>query len=421
MDSNLSEKDLLDVSTRCKSFVDLTPDVVRLIFDRCHEQRFEPGSTMMREGDRGDCLMVLLEGSASVNRHDFQGAPRIATLHEFDLLGEMALLTGEARTVDVVAETPVRALVLDIDEFQQVATQHPEMGMVLTHLMAERLGESPVDAFGGKHLDRYQILRCAGRGSMAIVYEALEDGRDERVALKMMSHRLLYEPGALARFEREADLLRALAHENVASIHRQFTAFRTSFIAMEFCDGPNLQAMLEQHGRFGEADTRKIIGQISRALAYIHSAGVIHRDLKPSNVMSTSDGSIKLTDFGLAKPTGLQGSLQVTRSASLLLGTPRYMPPEQFSGGAATAASDVYSLGCIAYELLTGEPPFGGNNFFELVQSKMSFQLPAPGDIGEGVGAEMHWFLSTSLAQEAEERTVDFARLSEWAGPLTAR
>jgi hypothetical protein len=418
MQVNLTEKDLLNVSTQCKSFANLTPDVVRLIFERCHEKWYGAGSKLMSEGDSGDCLMVLLEGSASVTTHDFRGDPRIATLKEFDVLGEMALLTGQTRTVDVVADSAVRALVLDAEEFQEVATEHPEMGMVLTHLMAERLGESSIDALGGKHIDRYRVLRCAGRGSMAVVYEALEDGCTDPVALKMMSHRLLYEPGAMARFRREADLLKVLDHQNIASIDRQFTAYRTSFIAMEFCDGPDLSTLLKTNGRFTEADVRKITGQIAGGLEYMHSKNVIHRDLKPSNVMSTRDGKIKLTDFGLAKPTGLEGSVQITRSGSSLLGTPLYMAPEQLTAGVATRASDIYALGCLSYELLAGAPPCVATNFFELLQGKQDFELPAAAAIGAGVSAEMHGFLRNCLQRERDARSIDFEEIKRWSQPI---
>jgi len=415
MDSHLSEKDLLNVSTRCRSFVSLTPDVIRLIFERCHEARFRPGSWLMHEGDRGDSLMVLLEGSVSLSSRGFRGGrSSIGSLHEFDVLGEMALLTDQVRTVDVIAETPVRALVLDVEEFQEVARQHPEVGMVLTHLMADRLGEGSHDALGGKMIDRYHVHQCAGRGSMAVVYEATEDQRDEPIALKMMSHRLIYEQGAMARFQREAQLLRVLDHENIARVDRQFMAFKTSFIAMEFCDGPVLSNLLAKKGGFPEEQVRGMVGQISQALAHMHSKQIVHRDLKPSNVMSTRDGRIKLTDFGLAKPTGLNAKTSITRDSSVLMGTPLYMSPEQLSGEEGSVETDIYSLGCMTYELLTGRPPFTGNNFFELVQDKLSFRLPDPADIGVGVSEEMHEFLATCLAHDKNDRTVDFDRLASW-------
>jgi len=419
MDPHLSEKDLLNVSTRCKSFVSLTPDVISLIFERCREARFERGSALMHQGDRGDSLMVLLEGSANVTSHGFRnGTESIARLKEFDVLGEMALLTGEDRTVDVFAETPVRALVLDVDEFQDVATKHPEVGMVLTHLMAERLGEASHDALGGKRIDKYQVLSCAGRGSMAVVYKAKQPDQSDPVALKMMSHRLLYEPGAMQRFQREAELLQELDHDNIARVDRQFTAFRTSFIAMEFCDGPVLSRLVEERGGFPESEVRKTIGQVSQALAHMHGKRIIHRDLKPSNVMATQDGCIKLTDFGLAKPTDIDTQTKITRSTSVLMGTPLYMAPEQLSGEEGGTHSDTYSLGCMTYELLTGRPPFTGNNFFELVQDKLSFQLPAPTEIGEGISDDMHEFLTVCLSHDKSERNLDFRQLESWAAPL---
>jgi len=209
-----------------------------------------------------------------------------------------------------------------------------------------------------------------------------------------------------------------LHHENIARVDRQFTAFRTSFIAMEYCDGPDLATLLATGQGFDEDTVRKMTGQISEALAYMHSKGVIHRDLKPSNVMSTRDGRIKLTDFGLAKPTGLDAATGITQSSSSLMGTPLYMAPEQLSGGEATRASDIYSLGCMAYELLTGKPVFEGNNFFELCQDKLSFQLPPADEIGRGISPEMHDFLARCLAHQKEERSLDFEELATWSSSI---
>lgn len=422
MDANLTEADLLNVSTRCKSFVELNPEVVRLILDRCREKRFSRGAALMRQGDPGDSLMLLLEGSAHVSSHGLGDVESsIARLSEFDIFGEMAVLTGQDRTVDVTADTDVRALILDVEEFQRLASEHPELGMVLTRLMADRLGSGSIDAFGGKRVDRYRILDCVGRGSMAVVYKAAEGERETPVALKMMSHRLLYEPGAMARFRREASLLEVLAHPSIARIERQFTAFRTSFIAMEFCDGPDLSSLLAQWGGLPELEVRKAIGQVAGALDYMHGKGIVHRDLKPSNVMSTRGGRIKLTDFGLAKPADQPGQLQVTHSVSSLMGTPLYMAPEQLSGEPATPASDVYALGCLTYELLTGKPLFRGRGLFDLVQNKLSFVLPEPASIGPGVSQELYEFLSNCLVHDRLARRVDLQQVSHWAGDIDTR
>jgi len=410
----------VQISTFCRPFTELPADVLQLVFERSRERNFDAGDFMIRQGDRGDCLMVLLEGSANVSGVEESGHRRsIATLGNFEVVGEMALLTGHARSVDVTAETPVRAMVLDAQEFHALAMQYPQVGVVLTHLMAERLGEQNVDALGGKHVDRYDILSCVGRGAMAVVYKAREEDRAEPVALKMMSHRLVYEPGAMARFQREADVLKGLDHHNIAHVDRRFEAYRTSFIAMEFCDGPVLSTLIERHGGLPEAQVKRVVGQIAAALRYMHEKGVIHRDLKPSNVMSTRHGEIKLTDFGLAKPTETVTSPAITTTGSVLMGTPLYMSVEQFNGQPASEASDVYALGCLGYELLTGRPAFRNTSFMELLQDKVGYKLPprrqlVPG----GVGRDTYEFLETALAEDKDDRSLDLERVASWGRPV---
>ena len=178
-----------DALLESQVFRQLGPELHDQLFSRMTERQYEPGETLIRQGDPGDCLMLLLEGEALVLVHDATSSQQIARFGKGDVVGEMALLTGESRTADVVADTGVRTLVLEVGAFQELAMQHPELGMVLTQLVADRLGEGSLDGLSGKKVGKYEIGRCLGRGAMAVVYEAQEVDTDQRVALKMMSHR----------------------------------------------------------------------------------------------------------------------------------------------------------------------------------------------------------------------------------------
>jgi CRP-like cAMP-binding protein len=263
------------VLARCATFSDLPPEVFDPIVERLRERTYDAGEALIRQGDPGDGLHVMVSGTAVVSlwqpaaplnpsqtsASGAGGGPgataskNIAVFGPGDVVGEMALVTSEPRSADVVATSPVRALWFSAALFENLAVRYPELGVVITNLVAKRLGETSLDGLVGKSIGGYRIVRSVGRGEMAVVYKALgppslpehEQPASERVALKMMSHRLLYERGAAARFQRETATLMRPNHPNVSRVYACFPAFRTSFIAMEFCDGPDLSRLHERH------------------------------------------------------------------------------------------------------------------------------------------------------------------------------
>jgi len=405
----------------CPALDTLSRDAADLVFAEMESHEYEAGESLMEEGAWGDYLFLLTGGTASARSNLAEGGDQhVASFGRGDIVGEMALVTKGPRSATVIADTPVSALALRAGHFEDLASRHPELGVVLTHLIAERLGEQRVDGLGGKLIGTFRIRRCIARGNMGVVYEAEDVRDDEPVALKMMSHRLLYEPGGVRRFQREADILLTLAHPNITRFHERFEALRTSFIAMEYCDGPTLGSVIRTHAPLPESEVRKVIGQIAQALSYLHAQGVVHRDLKPENVITTSDGYVRLTDFGLAKNLNPMGTLS-TSGERPFLGTPIYMAPEQISGRRVTGATDVYALACVALQMLDGRIPFDDSNFAALIMSKMAFQLPSAEDIGTGISSELHDVLAKALSNDIADRTVDLEALAGWAAPLDPR
>jgi serine/threonine protein kinase len=379
---------------------------------------FKTGEMLMRQDDPGDCLLVLLRGSVRVSAHDQSGVVRvIGELDQGQVVGEMALITGESRGADVVAREPVSALALAADEFHALARKHPELGIVLTNLIADGLGRANWDILGGKIFEGYEILQCVGRGGMAVVYEAREAAHDRRVALKMMSHRLVYDVGSLSRFRQEADIVETLDHENIARLFGRFSAYGTHLLVMEFVDGPGLNHFVDQHRPLAEEHVRGIVGQLAAALKYVHGRNLLHRDIKPSNVMLTQEGVVKLMDFGLAKPLVILDDRTITHERALI-GTPSYMAPEQLSGDELDARADVYALACLTYALLTGRRLFDSSNLLELVRSKLSPSLPPADQIGFGVSAEMYEFLGQSLEPSLKDRLSSLDAQVGWSHPV---
>jgi len=402
----------------CEPFRTLRPRLLDQVFSAATERRYEPGESIIRQGQRGDSLFVVVEGEARVLLSDHQGTVRsIATLTRGSVAGEMSLITQEPATADVVAATELRVLVLSAVHFDALAAKNPELTIVLTNLVADRLGRALHDGLGGKVLNGYRIVGCVGRGGMAVVYEATDLQSGERVALKMMSHRLVYQPGAFSRFEREARIVEPLEHDNIARMKGHFPAFRTEFIVMEFCEGATLAELLTRHGAFPEDQAKLVLGQLAGALQFVHERGVVHRDLKPGNVMLTPAGRVKLMDFGLAKEEE-QLTDDTATQLGTVLGTPLYMPPGQMTGDESGTAIDIYSFACIAYELVAGKPLFEGRTTRGLLQDKLTRKVPPAAAIGPGVSPALHELLAGALDNDAENRIESLAGIVSWGGEL---
>ena len=229
----------------------------------------------------------------------------------------------------------------------------------------------------------------------------------------MMSYRLIYDPVALSRFQREAEVLQGFDHANITRLTKVFPAYHTYFLVLELCDGADLRRLVAARGALPEAEVRAILGQLAHALDYVHQRGLVHMDVKPANVMITRDGDVKLTDFGIATPVV---PLDRTSSGDIsVLGTPGFMAPEQLTGGTVDSRTDIYALGCLAYQLLSGRQLFGTTDLFELVQSKLTTTVPRAAEIGGGISAEMHEVLERSLRVKPADRMPSVAPLMAWA------
>jgi serine/threonine-protein kinase len=228
----------------------------------------------------------------------------------------------------------------------------------------------------GQSLGPFYIDKELGHGAMGTVYRALDQETQKKLAIKVIGPALASNPTVLARFEREAKILKKLKHPNIVRLFGTGSYHKTPFYVMEFIDGETLQAVLERRGRFTWEEVVELGKQVCSALQHAHHQGIIHRDLKPSNIMLAPDGTAKLTDFGIAK--GWEGT-QLTATNSTV-GTAAYMSPEQCRGEKnLTHKSDLYSLGVVFYELLTGRRPFEADSALDmfLAHTKASFERPA--------------------------------------------
>ena len=257
-----------------------------------------------------------------------------------------------------------------------------------------------------QQLGRYEILAELGRGAMGAVFRARDPKIDRIVAIKTIA-----VAGADAtsmqkyrqRFFREAQAAGRLSHPGIVTIHDvdEDEATHTPFIVMEYADGQTLYDFVLQSpgGRLPPATALELMEQVAGALHYAHSAGIVHRDIKPANIIVTAEGRTKIMDFGIAKI-----SLSEATLPGQVLGTPAYMSPEQINGKAVDGRSDLFSLGVIAYWLLTGVKPFDGDTLTE-VCAQVAGKNPQPAsEAAPGLGAEYDHFLSRALAKDPAQR-----------------
>jgi Protein kinase domain len=223
--------------------------------------------------------------------------------------------------------------------------------------------------------ERYRIMALAGHGGMGEVYRAEDLKLEQLVALKFLPQALARDAGALARFHSEVRIARQVSHPNVCRVFDIGEMDGLPFITMEFVDGEDLASVVRRIGRLSPERATEIARQICAGLAAAHERGVIHRDLKPANVMLDGAGKIRITDFGLA---GLAASI---RGVDVRAGTPAYMAPEQLAGKEVTAKSDIYSLGLILYEILTGKRAFEAATLPELIKLREQGTVTNPSSI----------------------------------------
>lgn len=226
---------------------------------------------------------------------------------------------------------------------------------------------------GQKINDRYEVIRSIGEGGMANVYLGYDTILDRNVAIKVLRGDLANDEKFVRRFQREALSASSLAHPNIVEMYDVGEDDGTYYIVMEYVDGKTLKQLLKKRGSLTLSEAIDIMSQLTDGMAHAHDSYIIHRDLKPQNIMIKDDGQIKITDFGIAMALN---STQLTQTNSVM-GSVHYLPPEQASGKGCTIKSDIYSMGIIFYELLSGSLPFRGDNAVEIALKHMREPLPS--------------------------------------------
>ena len=226
---------------------------------------------------------------------------------------------------------------------------------------------------GQKINERYEIIKTIGEGGMANVYLANDTILDRKVAIKVLRGDLSNDEKFIRRFKREALSVSNLSHPNIVEVYDVGEEDGNYYIVMEYIDGKTLKQLLQKRGALTLTEVIDIMSQLTDGLSHAHEAYIIHRDIKPQNIMIEDNGLVKITDFGIAMAIN---STQLTQTNSVM-GSVHYLPPEQANGKGSTVKSDIYSLGILMYELLTGSVPFKGDNAVEIALKHMKEKIPS--------------------------------------------
>ena len=257
-----------------------------------------------------------------------------------------------------------------------------------------------MDRYIGRLLDnRYEILEVIGTGGMAVVYKARCHRLNRLVAIKILKDDYTQDEEFRRRFHAESHAVAMLSHPNIVSIYDVSTSDDADYIVMELIDGITLKQYMERKGVLNWKETLHFAIQIGKALEHAHSRGIIHRDIKPHNVMVLKNGSVKVTDFGIARVVSQSNTL--TKEA---LGSVHYISPEQAKGGRVSNCSDLYSLGVVMYEMMTGRPPYDGETPVSVAIQHINGKAPMPSTLNPNIPGGLEQIIMKAMAHEPGDR-----------------
>ena len=257
--------------------------------------------------------------------------------------------------------------------------------------------------------NRYKIIQSIGEGGMANVYLAWDTILEREVAVKILRGDLAEDEKFIRRFQREANSASSLRHPNIVEMYDVGEDSGKYFIVMEYVDGKTLKSLIKKRGALNITESIDIMMQLTSGIACAHDSYIIHRDIKPQNVMILEDGRVKITDFGIAMALN---NNELTQTNSVM-GSVHYLPPEQASGSGSTIKSDIYSLGILMFELLTGKVPFKGDNAVEIAIKHMKDQIPSVCSINNTIPQSVENIILKACAKNPKNRYDSVAEMYE--------
>jgi tRNA A-37 threonylcarbamoyl transferase component Bud32 len=375
------EEGMANRPTKFLQFID--PENRSPFFDGMTYRHIKAGERFVVQGavedtayiiQRGSCL-VIVEKNGELHPVDHYG--------EGDIIGGLGILTGEPRRAHVEAETDLDLWIMTKDQFNEFADKDPDLLNFLTELVADRLDSRRPTAY--RTIGKYVTTDIIGRGAFSIVYKGIHTGLNMPVVIKMMRHDMALYPDFLESFHNEAKTIASLDHDHIVKVYDYDQRYKTLFIVMEYLKGDSLKDMIRRLRIIPPKLAANFLIQICSALAYAHGGGIIHRDINPSNIIVQPNDRVKILDFGLACPPGTEDFSNA--------GTPYYMAPEQIVGEPVDSRTDIYALGIMAFEMVTGRRPFPEDNVKELFDLHRTRDITDPGEFNPDIPQELQRFI----------------------------
>ena len=341
----------------------------------------------------------VIQAASAVEAGTYVGGELAEVARRGDELGRLA------RVFDTMADH-VRAREARLRD--QVEALRREIAGATSSARPEEPREVPTLLTGTVFADRYEIQEEIGSGGMGMVYRALDRELNERVAIKTLRAELLREPGQVQRFKSEIRLARHISNKHVVRTHDIGERDGVYYLTMEYVEGITVRSLLDTRGRLGVAPTLAIASQLAQSLAAAHEQGVIHRDIKPQNLLLDANGVLKVMDFGVARVSGAStGATEV----GMVLGTPAYMAPEQLLAEEIDERVDLFSMGVVLFECLTGRLPFEGTTIMSFIARVMRDEAPSPSSLNPEVSAGVSALVLRLLSKDPSGRPASASEL----------
>jgi serine/threonine protein kinase len=371
-------------------------------------KHIKAGERFITQGQAGDVAYIIQRGSCLIiiekNGKFYPAGHRGVG----DIVGEMALLTGEPRSAHVEAQTDLEVWVLNKTMFDNISNEDPELMNFLTEIVTDRFESSKLTA--ERKIGKYIITDIIGHGGFSIIYKGVHASLNMPVAIKMLKHDLALRPEFLSRFCNEAKFIAKFNHKNIVKVYDIEERFRTIFIIMEYLEGMSLKYLINNMPRIPFQDILSILIQICSGLIYAHERGIVHLDIKPGNIMILPDDEVKIVDFGLACPCGSE--------IVDFMGTPFYQAPEQIDCMALDERTDIYSLGITTYEMVTGKRPYPEDNIGKVWNMHLNQDIPDPAQLVPDLPAELRDFIIKACRRDPAKRYQNVAEALEELQPL---